>query len=215
VNRLPTNIAVVLAALFLVALLPAAAAAQQKTLKEQLVGTWTFVSSTTKLPDGSPSFGSDPKGLIIFTEDGRYSNQIHRSDLPKFASKNRLQGTPDENKAVVQGSVSSFGTYSVNEADNTLTFQYEASSFPNQAGAQSTWPGTIAGAEVVDRHFHSGDWSWSRIGLQARQIAGVLISTEPSRHEVNPYGGRDHQSTALILRPVVFARFCVSPKSRE
>jgi len=107
VNRLPTNIAVVLAALFLVALLPAAA--QQKTLKEQLVGTWTFVSSTTKLPDGSPSFGSDPKGLIIFTEDGRYSNQIHRSDLPKFASKNRLQGTPDENKAVVQGSVSSFG----------------------------------------------------------------------------------------------------------
>jgi hypothetical protein len=148
VNRLPTNIAVVLAALFLVALLPAAAPAQQKTLKEQLVGTWTFVSSTTKLPDGSPSFGSDPKGLIIFTEDGRYSNQIHRSDLPKFASKNRLQGTPDENKAVVQGSVSSFGTYSVNEADNTLTLQYEASSFPNLAGTQSTWSVTIAGAEV-------------------------------------------------------------------
>jgi Lipocalin-like domain len=92
------------------------AVAQQKTLKEQLVGAWTFVSSTTKLPDGSPSFGSDPKGLLIFTVDGRYSNQIHRSDLPKFASKNRLQGTPDENKAVVQGSVSSFGTYSVDEA---------------------------------------------------------------------------------------------------
>src|SRR5262252_551290 len=123
------------------------AVAEQKTLKEQLVGAWTFVSSTTKLPDGSPSFGSDPKGLLIFTVDGRYSNQIHRSDLPKFASKNRLQGTPDENKAVVQGSVSSFGTYSVNEADKTLTLQYEASSFPNLAGTQSTWSVIIAGAE--------------------------------------------------------------------
>jgi hypothetical protein len=124
------------------------AVAQQKTLKEQIVGSWIFVSSTTKLPDGSPSFGSDPKGLIIFTEDGRYSNQIHRSDLPKFASKNRLQGTPDENKAVVQGSVSSFGRYSVNEADKTLTIHYEAASYPNLVGTQSTWSVTITGAEV-------------------------------------------------------------------
>jgi len=43
VNRLPTNIPLALAALFLVALHPAAdAAAQQKTLKERLVGTWMF-----------------------------------------------------------------------------------------------------------------------------------------------------------------------------
>jgi Lipocalin-like domain len=125
------------------------AVAQQKTLKEQLVGAWTFVSSTTKLPDGSPSFGSDPKGLLIFTVDGRYSNQIHRSDLPKFASKNRLQGTPDENKAVVQGSVSSFGTYSVDEANRTLTLRYEAASFPNLVGTQSIWSVTIVGAEVT------------------------------------------------------------------
>ena len=148
-NRLTTNIAAALAPLFLLALLPPAdATAQQTTFKEQLLGTWTFVSSTTKLSDGSPSFGSDPKGLMIFTEDGRYANQIHRSDIPKFASKNRLQGTPDENKAVVQGSVSSFGTYSVNEADKTVTLQYEASSFPNLVGTRSTWSVTITGAEV-------------------------------------------------------------------
>ena len=125
------------------------AVAEQKTLKEQLVGAWTFVSSTTKLPDGSPSFGSDPKGLLIFTVDGRYSNQIHRSDLPKFASKNRLQGTPDENKAVVQGSVSSFGTYSVDEGNRALTLRYEAASFPNLVGTQSIWSVTIAGDDVT------------------------------------------------------------------
>jgi hypothetical protein len=34
------------------ALLPGNAAAQQKTLKEQIVGAWTFVSSVNTRPDG-------------------------------------------------------------------------------------------------------------------------------------------------------------------
>src|SRR4051812_20651977 len=83
--------------------LPGSTLAQQKTLKEQLVGTWTFVSSTGKLPDGSPVWGSNPRGLVIFTDNGRYSSQLLRSDRPKFASNNRLQGTSDDNKATAQG----------------------------------------------------------------------------------------------------------------
>ena len=70
------------------------------------MGTWTFVSSTTKLPDGSPAWGINPKGLLILTENGYFSSQIVRSDLPKFGSNNRAQGTPEENKAVVQGTSS-------------------------------------------------------------------------------------------------------------
>jgi hypothetical protein len=30
---------------------------------------------------------------------------LTRPGLPKFAAENRLQGTPDENKAIVQGSI--------------------------------------------------------------------------------------------------------------
>src|SRR6266705_464042 len=41
-------------AMLALAALPGGTVAQQKTLKEQLVGTWIFVSSTTKNPDGSP-----------------------------------------------------------------------------------------------------------------------------------------------------------------
>src|SRR5437879_1446686 len=92
------------------------ALAQQKSLKEQLIGTWTFVSSTTKNADGSPLWGSNPKGLIIFTDNGRFSSHTMRGDRPKFASNNRGQGTPDENKAVAIGTISSFGTYTVDEA---------------------------------------------------------------------------------------------------
>jgi hypothetical protein len=121
---------------------------QQGSLKGQLVGTWKLVSSTTKLPDGSAAWGTNPKGLLIFTENGYFSSQIDRSDLPKFTSENRAQGTPEENKAVVQGSSSSFGTYTVDETKKIYTLKFEGSSFPNRLGTEQTRAFTIAGDEL-------------------------------------------------------------------
>lgn len=94
------------------ALLPANAAAQQKSLKEQLVGTWTFVTSTDTQKDGTKvdRWGPNPKGMLIFDANGRYVLVIHRSDLPKFASNRVDQGTAEENKAVMQGLIVTFGT---------------------------------------------------------------------------------------------------------
>ena len=129
-------------------LLPSNVVAQQKSIKEQLVGTWTFVSSTTKLPDGSPAWGINPKGLLILTENGYFSSQIVRSDLPKFGSNNRAQGTPEDNKAVVQGTSSTFGTYPVDETKKTYTLKFEGSSFPNRAETEQTRAFTIVGDEL-------------------------------------------------------------------
>jgi len=39
----------------------------------------------------------------MFDGNGRLSLQEMRLDLPKFASNNRQEGTPEENKAIVQG----------------------------------------------------------------------------------------------------------------
>ena len=122
--------------------------AQQKTLKEQLVGTWTFVGSTGKLADGTPTWGANPKGLLVFTDNGRYSSIITRTGVSKFAAKNRTQGTPDENKAAVQGSIGNFGTYTVNEANKTFTVRYEGSTYPNNEGTEQTRPFTIMGDEL-------------------------------------------------------------------
>ena len=110
------------------------AMSQQKSLKEQLVGAWAYVSSTARLPDGSPLWGANPKGLMIFTGSGSFSWRIFRSDRPKFASKNRMEGTPEENKATLQGSLTYFGTYSVNETERTITTVVEESTFPNSEG---------------------------------------------------------------------------------
>jgi len=81
------------------ALLPGSAIAQQKSLKEQLVGTWTFVSSTAKLANGSPAWGANPKGQLSLDADGRFFAIIVRSDLAKYASNNRMQTSPAEDKA--------------------------------------------------------------------------------------------------------------------
>ena len=97
------------------ALLSGNGAAQQAELKRQLVGTWMFVSSTGKLPDGSPTWGTNPKGVLIFTDNGYYASLIVRADVSKFAANNRLRGTADENKAAVQGGIGTFGTYTVDD----------------------------------------------------------------------------------------------------
>jgi Lipocalin-like domain len=116
--------------------LPGIAVGQQKSLKEQLIGTWTFVSAVETSKDGAKSdrWGSNPKGSIIFEANGRYSFMISRSDIPKFAVNSVNQGTAEENKAVVQGIIAYFGTWSVDEASKTLITNIEASSFPNVNG---------------------------------------------------------------------------------
>ena len=141
-------VVVVLSALLLATGLFAGDAFAQQTLKDQLVGTWTFVGSTGKNPDGSPIWGANPRGLLIFTDNGRYSSHIVRSDIPKFAAKNRLQGTPDENKAAVHGSIGTFGTYTVDEANKSFTVRFEASTYPNNTGTEQTRPITITGDEL-------------------------------------------------------------------
>ncbi len=110
------------------------------SLREQLIGTWSFVLAEITAADGSKSlpFGDTPKGILIFTSDGHFA-QIHiASDVPKIASNNRLTGTPEEYKAISQRSLSVFGTYSVDEDKRTVTYHIISSTFPNWQGVSQT-----------------------------------------------------------------------------
>jgi hypothetical protein len=116
-----------------VALLPGAALCQQKSLKEQLAGTWAFVSAVDA--GGKPDrWGPNVKGLAIFEPNGHFMFMIVRGDIPKFAANSVMQGTPEENTAVVRGIIAYFGTWSVDEANKTFTTNVEGSSFPNFVG---------------------------------------------------------------------------------
>jgi Lipocalin-like domain len=108
-----------------------------QSAQDQLVGTWTLVSIYIEGPDGSrfDPFGANPTGLLILDGNGRISVQFIGSDLPNFASNDRLNGTPEEDKAIVQRILCYFGTYSVSDADHSLNIHIESSSFPNWKGA--------------------------------------------------------------------------------
>jgi hypothetical protein len=119
-----------------------------QTVKD-LVGTWSLVSSTLEQDSKKTDyFGPNPQGQLMFDPNGHFSEIITRSDLSKFASNNRQAGTPEENKAVVQGSVAFFGTYSVSEADHTLNYHVEASTFPNSKGADQKRLFKLSGDEL-------------------------------------------------------------------
>jgi len=90
----------------------------------------------------------DLKGLLVLTKDGLLSVQII-SEIPKLASNDRLKTTAAEDKAVAHGVLSFFGTYTISEADKSISFHIERSSFPNQVtgkGAKRLL--TISGDEM-------------------------------------------------------------------
>jgi len=114
--------------------------ASAQNLQNQLIGTWDFVVAQVKAPDGKISFpfGESPKGILIFSPDGRFA-QIHvASDVPKIASNNRLTGTPEEYAQIMRRSLSVFGTYTIDEAKKTVTYHIVSASFPNWQGEAQT-----------------------------------------------------------------------------
>jgi hypothetical protein len=121
-------------------LMIAAGEAAAQSLKERIVGTWEFVVAEVTAADGKKSFpfGETPKGILIFTPDGRFA-QIHvAADVPKFASGNRLTGTAEEYAAINRRSLAVFGTYTVDEDKKTVTYRIVSSTFPNWEGEAQT-----------------------------------------------------------------------------
>jgi hypothetical protein len=137
----------------MVALALVAGEAAAQNLKQQIVGTWDFIIAEVTGPDGKKSFpfGETPKGILIFTPDGRFA-QIHiASDAPKFASGNRLTGTAEEYAAINRRSLAVFGSYTVDEQKGTVTYKIVSSTFPNWEGeAQTRTIDTLTADEFVN-----------------------------------------------------------------
>ena len=112
------------------------AAAQQQSLKEQLLGTWILAAWEQVRPDGSKfqKYGTDPRGFHIFERNGRFFAMMARPDLPKIAASDPQKATPEEARAIMAGSIAYYGTYTVNEAERMVVLRMDATTFPNQLG---------------------------------------------------------------------------------
>ena len=93
-----------LGVLFLGVVLSAGAVCAQTV--QDLAGTWTSSPASPSRAGTRPTHSvHNPKGILIVDANGRYVIAIARAGLPKVASNNRTTGTPEENKAIVRGSL--------------------------------------------------------------------------------------------------------------
>jgi len=85
--------------------------------QSKLVGSWRLTAADKILPNGKEvaDYGTEPRGIAIFTADSHYVIEIFRSEHLKFASEDRTKGTPEEYKDAVLSASCHFGTYTVDE----------------------------------------------------------------------------------------------------
>jgi hypothetical protein len=127
---------------------------QQQSVKQQLIGSWTFVVTAAHRKDGTKAdvFGPNPNGVLIFNPDGHFALINTRPGRVKYASSNRLQGTPEEFRETVLGSIAYFGTYSVDETKNQFVLKVKGSTFPDyEGGEQVRWRSRTSSAATA-RH---------------------------------------------------------------
>jgi hypothetical protein len=133
--------------------LPSSALSQQKSLREQLVGSWMLVSNVTTGADNIKRelFGSNPNGILIVDAGGRYAAVQARPNRPKFkeGGNTRLEVAAAELGEAARGFAANFGTWTVNEADKTFTRRYEGALFPNVEGTTTNAAVSLAGDELT------------------------------------------------------------------
>jgi hypothetical protein len=129
------------------AMVPGTTVAQQRALKDQLVGTWMLVSNETGPLNGTKRQIANPKGILMLDAGGRYALFTVRGDRPKYKSAGAP--TTEEIATTVRDYVAgNFGTWSVNEADKTLTRRYDAALNPNNEGTEAKAAVSVSGDEV-------------------------------------------------------------------
>jgi hypothetical protein len=128
-------VALALISLMMIPALPPGSAAQTPTLKDQLVGTWIYVSSTGKREDGSSVPRPSLQGAVTYTANGRFHFITTPTDAPKYASNDSARPSPDEAMAMASRSIAYTGTYTVDEASKTILANVETATFPNLVGA--------------------------------------------------------------------------------
>jgi hypothetical protein len=119
----------------MIASLTSKGVAETMALKDQLVGTWIYVSSTAKRDDGTPVPRPSLQGAVTYTADGRFHFITTSANAPKHASNDSGKPSSEEAMAVASQSIAYTGTYTVDEDTRTIHVDIQTSTFPNLVGA--------------------------------------------------------------------------------
>ncbi|MBC7707329.1 MAG: lipocalin-like domain-containing protein [Rhodoferax sp.] len=163
-------------------------------------GTYALVSN--------PNFGDQPSGLMILTANGYYSNSASRTTRPKIAAADRRKGTPEENKAIFDGSISHYGRYSIDDG-KTITLNIQWSSYPNWNGITQKRALKVSGEQLSytvpspSSAVSTGPTEvvWKRIKQSLYLSGGAAIAASPGILERSVPADSGWISANVWLRP--------------
>jgi hypothetical protein len=109
-----------------------------------LAGTWRAAAAVLIEKDVQRDFyGRNPEGRLILDADGNYMLTVMRSDIQFTQGRGREQGTDEENRNIVHGSIANFGTYQ--DSSNILILHIHKATYPNWDGITQRRPYRIVG----------------------------------------------------------------------
>jgi hypothetical protein len=112
---------------------PTSGIGQGISLREALVGTWVYVSSTAKREDGSAVQRPGLQGVVTYTADGHFHFITTATGAAKYASNDPSRPSAEEAMDTASKSIAYTGSYTVDE--KTIFLNIETSTFPNLVGA--------------------------------------------------------------------------------
>ena len=105
---------------------------------KHFVGTWTLESIEKQDVSGewvprNGRFGDDPVGYIMYDSGGRMAVQIMKRARPLFSVDNIQEVPPEDAKDAFLGYTAYFGTFSVDEKEESVTHHRKGHIVPNRA----------------------------------------------------------------------------------
>jgi Lipocalin-like domain len=124
-------------------------AAAQSASGQLRGSSWEIVSGSIER-DGKKVHWTPPhlQGFLMFDAGDHFLIVIVRSGPPKSAANPGQAGADGEKTPILQKSIACFGTYSINDADHTISVHIEGSTFPKWTGTDQQRRFTLAGDKL-------------------------------------------------------------------
>lgn len=105
-------------------------------VRQRLIGCWRLISYRMQSASGDSSYplGEDPLGQLAYDACGRMSAHLMRRDPAPFADKNLFAAQAAEKSRAWSGYMGYWGTFTVDEAAQTVNHLVEGAWFPNMVG---------------------------------------------------------------------------------
>jgi len=155
--------------------MPSESSSTAPLLSQALPGTWRLVTRIDRTLDGElreePSLGSDPVALLFYDRAGHFSAQFMKRDRSSTNAEPGSSSPPANNTRAQGGYDAYFGSYSVDDANGTVTQTLDGALSPENVGLIVTREMLVSGnALTIALQTTSGAQQvirtlvWERIG---------------------------------------------------